>query len=512
MASPPQLGDGPQVGDSPWPPDRDPPLGSSGFRDTSDSLTRAQLRAQPTQPAPAPESQGLRAVAQETAAREAPAQAAPARAAQVPAPPGTSKPRLAWLDALRGIAALCVVFDHLSYHVLQHVHAVIYRFFDPGLFGVAVFFLVSGYIVPASLERGGSVRRFWVGRIFRLYPLFLVAAAVVLVMHEFSVGTLRGVNATPHAAVFSHLLMLSDLLGVPSVINVFWTLSFEMVFYLLLTALFVLGVHRRSASYALGFGVAGLALGGVLPAVALSDSALGTAKVAALADLLIIAGLLLAVSGRPRLRVAGASLAAATGLVLLTFNDRRIPTEGFVILALMFTGTMLYRWQQGQFGASRAAWTAVAVFALITAAGAWHIGQVAAPAAAQAGTPRRWVISLVAAGLAFGIGLALRHRRFPAALAWLGLVSYSIYVLHYPVIYLYDKISWTRGPHPIGIQLLLAAAFLVVLLGCAGASYFIVEAPMQRLGRRLGRGLDARFDTDRVAAGRRVWTPPSQAS
>jgi peptidoglycan/LPS O-acetylase OafA/YrhL len=461
MASPPQLGNGPQVGDA----------------------------ASPDDGAPAPAPQGRSAAAQQ---------------AQVPAPPGTSKHRLAWLDALRGIAALSVVFDHLSYHVLQHAHTVMYKFFDPGLFGIAVFFLVSGYIVPASLERGGSVRRFWVGRIFRLYPLFLVAIAIVLVMHEFSIGTLRGADANPHAAVFSHLLMLSDLLGVPSVINVFWTLSFEMVFYLLLTALFVLGVHRRSASFALGFGVAGLALGGVLPAVALSDSSLGATKVAVLADLLIIVGLLLAVSGRPGPRLVGASLAAATGLVLLVFNDRRIPTEGFVILALMFTGTMLYRWQEGQFGRGRAVWTAVAVFALITAAGAWHIGQVAAPAAAQAGTPRRWVISLVAAGLIFGIGLALRNRRFPRFLAWLGLVSYSVYVLHYPVIYLYDKVSWTRGPHPIGVQLLLAAAFLVVLLGCAGASYHIVEAPMQRLGRRLGRALDARFGSDRVAAGRHV--------
>jgi peptidoglycan/LPS O-acetylase OafA/YrhL len=37
-------------------------------------------------------------------------------------------------------------------------------------YGVFVFFLVSGYIVPASLERKGSVHGFWVSRVFRLYP------------------------------------------------------------------------------------------------------------------------------------------------------------------------------------------------------------------------------------------------------------------------------------------------------------------------------------------------------
>lgn len=411
------------------------------------------------------------------------------------------KSRLAWLDALRGIAALCVVFDHFSYHDLQHVHSVVFSFVDPGLYGIAVFFLVSGFIVPASLERGGSVRRFWVGRLFRLYPLFVAAIGIVLIMHEFSIGTLRGADATPRTAVVSHLLMLSDLLDVPSVINVFWTLAFEMVFYLLLTALFVLGLHRRSASYALTFAVAGLALGGVLPAVALSHSALGATKVAMIADALIIAGLVLAVSGRPVPRLAGASVAAATGLVLLVGNDRRIPTEGFVILALMFTGTMLYRWQQGQYGRKPAIWTAVAVFGLIMAAGAWHIGQVAAPAAGQAGTPRRWVISLGLAGLTFAVGLALRNRAFPRVLAWLGLVSYSVYVLHYPVIYLYEKIPYTRAPHPIAIQLLMAAAFLAVLLAVAAVSYRVVERPMQLLGRRAGRALDARYGSDQVTAG-----------
>ena len=32
---------------------------------------------------------------------------------------GGTRARLGWLDALRGIAALCVVFDHLTYSVLQ---------------------------------------------------------------------------------------------------------------------------------------------------------------------------------------------------------------------------------------------------------------------------------------------------------------------------------------------------------------------------------------------------------
>ena len=83
--------------------------------------------------------------------------------------------RLAWLDAMRGFAALCVVFDHMGDVVLQRVHDGVYTVVDTGQYGVFVFFLVSGYIIPASLERKGSVRGFWVSRGFRLYPLYILA-------------------------------------------------------------------------------------------------------------------------------------------------------------------------------------------------------------------------------------------------------------------------------------------------------------------------------------------------
>jgi peptidoglycan/LPS O-acetylase OafA/YrhL len=76
--------------------------------------------------------------------------------------------RLAWLDVLRGLAALAVVFDHASYYLLHHVRTIVYQWFHPGDYGVFVFFIISGYIVPASLERKGSVRTFWVSRLFRL--------------------------------------------------------------------------------------------------------------------------------------------------------------------------------------------------------------------------------------------------------------------------------------------------------------------------------------------------------
>src|ERR1700734_4273227 len=101
----------------------------------------------------------------------------PSQAPQAPQPAATSATgsgsgtgsRLAWLDVMRGLAALAVVFNHFGYFLPPAVKNPVYQWINPGDYGVFVFFLISGYIVPASLERKGSVRTFWVSRLFRLY-------------------------------------------------------------------------------------------------------------------------------------------------------------------------------------------------------------------------------------------------------------------------------------------------------------------------------------------------------
>src|SRR3954451_25303245 len=177
--------------------------------------------------------------------------------------------RLAWLDALRGLAALAVVFDHGSTLVVTSTHSFLYQWFNFGQYGVFVFFLVSGYIIPASLERKGSVRGFWVGRAFRLYPPYLLALAISLAGFAFGVVSLAGANRHWLIAGLSWLLLMPNMMAGAHVPNVTWTLSYEMVFYLLVAALYSLRAHRQSGGYALDCGIAAVAVGGVLPMNAL---------------------------------------------------------------------------------------------------------------------------------------------------------------------------------------------------------------------------------------------------
>ena len=400
---------------------------------------------------------------------------------------------------LRGLAALAVVFDHAGQHVLQHVRAEVYHWFDTGQYGVFVFFLISGYIVPASLERKGSVRTFWVSRLFRLYPLYLLAVGIAVALFLAHFGSLRGEDSDPAASVLSQLLMMSNVLGGQNLPNVVWSLSYEMVFYLLLTALFIARVHRRSSWYALAFAVAAVAIGGLLPQAWFTSNVATPRLVALVADLAVLAGVALAVVRRGISRLLGAAIAAVVAIALLAFNGGWIwPWQALSILALMFTGTMFYRAEQGQYPWRKAIAAGAAVLGLAIAAGLWHSHAIRMSAHAELLWERRWFSTVLLAGLTFGAGLAFRHLRWPRVLTWLGLISYSVYLLHPLVIEVYHHFSWTWRPHPLWEQALLAAGLLAAVIALSSVTYLCVERPMQNIGRRVGRWLDAQFGPDRI--------------
>jgi peptidoglycan/LPS O-acetylase OafA/YrhL len=430
---------------------------------------------------------------------ESPPMAGPPQTTQRGARVAQQGRRLAWLDVLRGLAALCVVFDHLSYYVLQPARWVIYQWFDLGDYGVFVFFIISGFIVPASLERKGSVRTFWVSRVFRLYPLYLLAVGLAVALWLAHLGGLRGAGSDPETSVLSQLLMMSNVLAGPNLPNVVWSLSYEMIFYLLLVALFTARIHRRSNWYALAFAAAAVALGGLLPQAYFSRSLFSPRLIALAADLVVLTGLAAAVVMRGKPRVLGAALAAAVAVALLAFNGGWIyPWEALAILALMFTGTVLYRAERGQYRWPHAIAVSVAVLGLAIAAGLWHIHAWGLSAHAELVWERRWVTSLLLAGLTFGAGLAFRHVRWPAALTWLGLISYSVYLLHPLLVEVYYHLPWVTRGHPFWLQMVLAGAFLVALIAFSSVTYLAVERPMQDAGRRVARWLDGRFGPDRA--------------
>ncbi|GGL00745.1 hypothetical protein Sme01_40700 [Sphaerisporangium melleum] len=404
-----------------------------------------------------------------------------------PAAPRASRAlRQSWLDALRGVAALIVVFEHSLDPLLPEVRAAISPWFDFGQYGVLVFFLVSGYVVPISLERRGSVRGFWITRLFRLYPLWALAAAAGTVFAVAEVYTRLPAQAAerPWTALLAHLTMLQDLLQVPAVINVFWTLSYEMAFYLLVTAFFVTGVRRTGLGAALVFAVCAPIAGALLPAGLLTRNLGETTVICGVA--VVLAFGFAAVLGKGRdLRRCGAAALGVLALVLLAANSRVGAWQSLAIMATMFGGTALRHLEHSSGERTKRAWALALVPVLLVATAVWLGPGWGMSEADQLAFKWSWSAALAGAWLTFAAGLALRNRAIPRAVAWLGLVSYSIYLLHPLVLQVVRRITWDPALLTLEERLSWLATLFAVVVALAALAYRYVERPAQELGRRL---------------------------
>ncbi|MEU0026106.1 acyltransferase [Streptomyces sp. NPDC006335] len=385
--------------------------------------------------------------------------------------------KLGWLDALRGVAALVVVFDHSSYTFMADFRRELMPQFNTSRYGIMVFFLVSGYIIPASLERRGCVRTFWIGRIFRVYPLWAVVVLVLLAAHLLGVAELHDFGGqSAGTVVVAHATMLQELLGTPNLLLVLWTLSYEMSFYLLVVALFTVRLHRRSGAIAVALAVlsaASVAAGAALPASALSGL-VGTGPLIVCASVVMGLAICCASAGSPVLRGFGGVLGGVPALVLVPFNGTVPLWEGLVILAVMFLGTAVYRAGHGQSTWRRTAAAAVLVVVCAVGSASWsgtddHFAR------------RGWIVAFLLAVLTFAVGLATRRRRVPRILTGLGTISYSVYLVHPLLLAVIDGTVGRQRQN----SLVLEVAFFAVLLPVCLLTHRCVEAPSQAWGRRL---------------------------
>lgn len=156
---------------------------------------------------------------------------------------------LAFVDALRGCAALVAAVYHcleiIDRRMPEDPAAFYFRslndHFDLGKMAVVVFFMVSGYLIPQSLDRG-TLSSFTIKRFFRLYPTYWLSIAVYLLLLPW-----LGQAIVPTAQrVLINLTMFQGFVGVPDLIGVFWTLQIELSFYLLCMLLFAAGLFTSA--------------------------------------------------------------------------------------------------------------------------------------------------------------------------------------------------------------------------------------------------------------------------
>ncbi|HEY4246510.1 MAG TPA: acyltransferase [Lacunisphaera sp.] len=151
------------------------------------------------------------------------------------------KQRNATIDYLRGLAALMVCVCHYRHTLPDHLAAIAKH----GEIGVQIFFVISGFIIPYSMEKSGykliDFGRFWLKRIVRLQPTFLAALIFTFLLSRAS-SHFKGA-----ATEFSlpDLVASAVYLRVPSENPVIWTLIVELKYYLFISLLFPLLFSRN---------------------------------------------------------------------------------------------------------------------------------------------------------------------------------------------------------------------------------------------------------------------------
>lgn len=146
--------------------------------------------------------------------------------------------RLSWrpgIEALRGVAALVVVFHHM-WSLSTQPHFPGYEIVEGfGTLGVNLFFLLSGYLLVDSFWGKRDLVTYWVRRFFRIAPAYYLVVTVLFLFfanHDllFSPFGVRQVLAN---GTFTHY-MFPETASSLNVDGALWTLTAEFMLYLLL--------------------------------------------------------------------------------------------------------------------------------------------------------------------------------------------------------------------------------------------------------------------------------------
>lgn len=301
-----------------------------------------------------------------------------------------------------------------------------------GRMGVVAFFCISGFVIPFSFKGRTPVRNFVISRFFRLYPAYWLSLATFVI-----IGSLFGMTFPP-VQVLANLTMVQTRLGQPDVINIYWTLFIELVFYGLCT---------------LGF----------------------------------VAGLL----NNARAVVAALTLFVAASMTLLVFYLLEIgpdlpPLAIPAYLAIMGFGTLVRQAWLAQDPLARRVVPALAVGLIASLAVVFGLGF------ADNDPPVHPTADF--AGLFLGLGLFAASFNMQALLArpvmvWLGQISYSLYLLHAVCLLICVRIAASVNSDALQIGIILAAVPLSLLV--AHLSMRFVEKPTTALGHRIVRGREA---------------------
>lgn len=347
--------------------------------------------------------------------------------------------RWIYVDSIRGIAALAVIYIHISevayknrFSTYAAEHYLFYFFseyFDLGKIAVVMFFAVSGFVIPFSLLKANKapLRSFAISRFFRLYPAYwgsMVLALLIIPLVRGDVFTL--------GQIIANGTMLQQFMGQQNILGVYWTLQIEILFYVVSAMLFYVRLlHKPEAA-------AGAVVFFLFCAVAMGAARYGTGIKLPVA---IPLGLTVMFWGLLWRHGAGEEAGAHMRRLVLA-------TSLLIIFTVPVVSLLSYNVDMG-FGET------------------WY----------------RYTIAYYA-GMALFALFTTKLRITHPVCVWLGAISYSVYLLGPVAQPIVEYVLPYRqlAPYPIHVTIILTFALAVIM---AYLSYRFIELPSQKLGKKL---------------------------
>lgn len=363
------------------------------------------------------------------------------------------------IECLRAVAVLGVAFHHAQDNLFHPGIAWMARLSAHAQFwtGVDLFFAISGFVIARSLlpqmaahagklrQQAGIVAAFWIRRFWRLLPSAWLWLGLIL-LASFAWNR-SGAFGSVHANLMATLAGMFDFANFRLADALFryeyggsfvyWSLSLEEQFYLLLPLL-VVALRRRIDLLMIALVVVQLNV--------LRTPLLMSVRTDALA-----LGVLLAIAA------PGKAYGAANPRALLRLGAWRTLLPCLLLACL--------------------AWLAS------TGEQALHFRVTAIAAIAAALV---WLAS-------YDRDYLLPESAFKDVLVWLGARSYAIYLIHIPVYFLLRELGFRLGEAanlPTWALALLAGGLIVLL---ADLNYRYVEQPLRQRGRRLAASFEERW-------------------
>ena len=147
--------------------------------------------------------------------------------------------RLNELDLLRFLAAFAVVIFHYAFrgYARGDMSVMPYPMLADvakyGYLGVELFFMISGFVILMTAS-SNDLKAFFISRVIRLCPAFWVCCTITFLV-TLAIGQPR-FSADLYQYVIN-LTFLGDVIGVPPIDGVYWSLFVEIKFYFMIAIL-----------------------------------------------------------------------------------------------------------------------------------------------------------------------------------------------------------------------------------------------------------------------------------